>query len=206
MVATPHFYNTEEGVQNFLARRREGASLLSGLLTEKTPNVYLGAEVFLTAGIDLMEDLDKLCIYGTNTLLVEMPFTEWNKATKKTVERLCRKGFSIVLAHINRYPKSQIEALFERGAVGQLNVEALLPVLGASPHIRRWIQEGKVVALGSDIHGSGSLCLARRMKRADGLALALKEKIENRTQELLKGAVPLGDISHNNEIHIEKGL
>ena len=74
IVATPHFYPQNESCADFLIRREKAYSqLLSQTKGKPLPEVVLGAEVQLQLGLDRIENLDQLCIRGTNVLLLELP-------------------------------------------------------------------------------------------------------------------------------------
>ncbi len=150
--ATPHFYPDEwNNTESFLSVRRKGEELLRPLLAERSISVSVGAEVLVSEGLEHMEKLADLCLAGTNLLLLEMPFFKWNDRLYKTVSRLCRSGFSVLLAHIDRYPCEDVERLFDMGAVGQVNCEAFLHHLRRRKY-RSYVRQGLVCALGSDLH------------------------------------------------------
>ena len=92
---------------------------------------------------------------GTNMLLLEMPFTSWSERLIDSVEALSeRKDLRIVLAHVDRYDHKQVEMLLGLERVrGQVNVSALTKHMQGN-HLKDWMQEGKIIALGSDIHGT----------------------------------------------------
>ena len=150
-VATPHFYADADSVESFLSRRALGADALLSCKADKAPTVYLGAEVLASEGIDHMEGLDRLCISGTNILLLEMPFFKWNDSLVRTVRRLCHSSLRVMLAHVDRYPPDEVEKLFDMGAIGQINTSAFLGFCSCKRY-RAWIQAGAVQALGTDLH------------------------------------------------------
>ena len=154
--ATPHFYPQREDVESFLERRWRSYSELQPHLAESRVGVMLGAEVLICDGMDHMPGLTMLCREGTRELLLEMPFYDWPKPILRTLYRLLeRDDISVVLAHADRYPTTQIEKLGERGVELQLNAESL----ACHPLRRRcllgWIKNGWVKYLGSDIHMLG---------------------------------------------------
>ena len=70
--------------------------------------------------------------------------------------KTCKTGtdLRIVLAHVDRYDRKQIEMLFGLERVkGQVNVSALTKH-GQNTYLHDWIREGKIIAVGSDIHGT----------------------------------------------------
>ena len=99
--------------------------------------------------------LEDLCLMGTNLLLLEMPFSHWSDRLIDSVETLSeRQDLQIVLAHVDRYDRKQVETLLSLENVkGQVNVSALTKHL-QSGYLRDWMREGKIVAAGSDIHGT----------------------------------------------------
>ena len=92
---------------------------------------------------------------GTNILLLDMPFSHWTDRLLDSVEAVSeRQDIQIVLAHVDRYDRKQVESLMKLDRVkGQANVSALTKHL-QSGYLRDWIKEGKIVAVGSDIHGT----------------------------------------------------
>jgi protein-tyrosine phosphatase len=75
VIATPHFYANDESVDRFLERRAECYGRLCDALPDGVPKMLLGAEVSYYPGISRLEGLSRLCIEGTDILLLEMPFT-----------------------------------------------------------------------------------------------------------------------------------
>lgn len=153
VVATPHFYPQYENAEKFLTRRNACYERLKQHLTEEHPNVVLGAEILICDNIETMPSLEQLCIEGTRILLIELPFTDFSDSFVYSVKMLIRQGYIVVLAHADRYSPSNIDRLVAAGAKIQLNVDSLSRLF-MQPHIRRWVDDRRVVALGSDIHGS----------------------------------------------------
>ena len=155
IVATSHFYAHRHKLEEFLERRsRAYAELIEALKAtygEEAPEIHLGAEVLLCAGLENLEGLEKLCLEGTNLLLLELPFHPLADAEKRTVHKLMRKGFFILLAHADRYEKSDIEELLSYGVKIQLNADALCRLF-APRHLLDWVRRDEVYAIGSDIH------------------------------------------------------
>ena len=151
VVATPHFYPHRHTLQAFLKRRELAYNLLTEALLTNMPEVKLGAEVLLCEGLENLVGIDKLCISGTNVLLLELPFSDFNSKLIRTVERLIAMGYSIVLAHADRYNPKDIESLVSVGAKIQLNADSI-STLFKNKTLYNWAERGIVVALGSDIH------------------------------------------------------
>lgn len=116
IIATPHFYANRISVEGFLRQRNESIRLwneyLSGreevLLQEDFLGIKEGAEVYFFPGMGRAERLKELCIRGTDTILVEMPFVQWNDdVLRELTDILQKQRLRIVLAHVERYPEFQ---------------------------------------------------------------------------------------------------
>ena len=153
--ATSHFYGQQKSVEDFLERRARSWLELKPQLEPDSPRIILGADVLAFEGIDRMPHIEDLCLMGTNMLLLEMPFTSWSEQLLASVEALCeRRDLRIVLAHVDRYERNQVEKLLNLERVkGQVNVSAMAKHLQGG-YLREWIKEGKIIAVGSDIHGT----------------------------------------------------
>ena len=124
VIATPHFYANGESVSAFLSRRQKSFEKLN--LNSDFPQVVLGAEVRYYEGISRLADLTKLCISGTDLLLLEMPSAKWTDFVIKELISLASNGnITLVLAHIERYifmqPKSVFADLLNSGVLMQIN-------------------------------------------------------------------------------------
>ena len=182
IVATPHFYPQSHSVNTFLSIRQKCADQLLEYLKEDAPRIYLGAEVLVCAGLENMDGLRDLCISGTDTLLLEMPLTsKWSESLYKTVYNISTMGFDIVLAHVDRYPLENVKRLMsETGAVGQLNVSACGSFFKNRRSLK-YLETGRIVAIGSDIHGSDKECaknMAYFLNWKNGCSSELFEKTE----------------------------
>ncbi len=151
IVATSHFYPHKHNVDGFLARRNDAWARLSAARGQGLPAVALGAEVLICDEIERMEGLAGLCIQGTDIILLELPFSVFKNEYRKSVYRLVKNGFKVVLAHADRYDSDDINSLLECGAKIQLNADAFSHIF-LPRHIKEWLSRGDVVALGSDIH------------------------------------------------------
>jgi protein-tyrosine phosphatase len=129
VVATPHFYPNSVSIDQFLRTVDSAAAELTELLAaeEGNPRVLLGAEVLYCENMHHMDKLEKLCIRGTDVLLLELPLSEWSPALFHTVREL-NKRCRVVLAHIDRYTRFNFEelwALVEAGVLVQINAFSL---------------------------------------------------------------------------------
>ena len=126
--------------------------------------LLLGAEVLLCPRIENMEGLDRLCLEGTNTLLLELPLDEhiMTEDHFSTIEVLAKR-YDLVIAHANRYSDESIQRAVNAGAKIQLNAEDICR-RSERKRTERWLMNGLVVAIGSDAHRKVSVY--RKFKKA----------------------------------------
>ena len=152
IVATPHFYPHKHSIKSFLTRRTKAVDLLRESYSMGMPEICVGAEVLLCENIDRLEGLNSLTIGGSNLLLLELPGGALERSYYNTVYNLRSKGYSVVLAHVDRYNSDVIEELLNLDVILQINAYSLVSVFKRKRKIMEWISGGKVYALGSDIH------------------------------------------------------
>lgn len=188
VVATPHFYPNRHKVEDFVKTVGSAAESLAVHLPD-TLRLAVGSEVLYCDRLDRMEGLERLCIRGTDLLLLELPLDIWNRDLFETVECLTKR-YTVLLAHVDRYVRFQQEELLELLAMGtyaQINADALfsfterrklLPIL----------ESGRVVALGSDLHRLEKKTYERFSAARGKLGEGRFEEIMRRSAELLQGA------------------
>ena len=152
IILTPHYYPQKENPDHFIERREKCYAHLLKSLPSDAPELRVGAEILICDNIEEMPLLDQLCIRGTKVLLLELPFSDFSKSYVDSVSYLTYNGYTVVLAHADRYNPSDIDALIDAGAKVQINAEALAKLF-IGKHIKKWLDNGVVYAIGSDIHG-----------------------------------------------------
>ena len=150
IVATSHFYPHSNTVNVFLDRRDAAYELLLESARGFGVNLLLGAEILMCSAIESYPQIDRLCIRGTKILLLELPYADFQSGYCRSVFKLISSGYEVVMAHADRYDPSWIEETLEAGAKLQLNATALS--LFSRKRYLSWLEKGKVVAIGSDIH------------------------------------------------------
>lgn len=164
--ATPHFYAHRRSVEFFLERRNKALAKVQEILMQRPdlPVIIPGAEVYYFHGIGWAELLPQLCLEGTNMLLLEMPFEQWDREMVDDVERILnRRGLQVVLAHVERYGRFQKdrdawERILDMPLTIQLNGESLIETgsfLRPNKEHKvslRLLGEHENVILGSDCH------------------------------------------------------
>ena len=189
IVATPHFYPAEQDVASFLERREGSYRHLKKSLPEDAPRIIRGAEVLICDSIEKLPRIKDLCIEGTNVLLLELPFTDFDIKYKTSVQELLKQGINTVIAHADRYDKKNIDLLISAGAKVQLNANSLVGLF-AKKHLIAWIDTGAVVALGSDIH-------EKNKKAYKDFSAALKKIGDARAKKIMSAAKSLLATSDN---------
>ena len=129
--ATSHYYAKYSSIPAFCERRAEALERLASVLTTELPRVLPAAEVAYFPHME-EQDLTPLCIQGTRTLMLEMPFADWTGLQLETMEALvldCR--YDVVLVHPERFcfsksNRHQLEKLAELPIGLQVNAGSLL--------------------------------------------------------------------------------
>lgn len=160
VVLTSHFYASQGNVQSYLERRGKAFEKLAGQLVPELPKLHLGAEVQYFEGISVADDVEKLCIQGTDLLLLEMPFFQWSDRMIQDVLALNeRKDIQILLAHVDRYMGSQPADLWEylskRHILMQANTFCFKGFLNRRKFTKLF-EQGIIHVLGTDCHSTNA--------------------------------------------------
>lgn len=154
IVATSHFYPQETTLEKFLPARERSYAALCEVDLSDAPKIILGAEVLFCERLSKMDGLDSLCIGEDGPLLLEMPFGKWKDDWFDEIFQIRdRLQGKLILAHVDRYDRKYIDFLLDEGFRAQLNASSLNHLLIPAA-CKKWIKEGKVFALGSDLHGT----------------------------------------------------
>lgn len=159
VVAAPHFYREQNDVAAFLKRRETSCAQLSAGLHQQAnlPHIILGAEVAFYNELYKLEDLEQLCIGGTNYLLIELPFEKWTRRTYDGLyAMIASRGITPIIAHIERYLKIQddfkkIEQLAALDVLIQMN-SSFVNGFFTKKKALQLFKTGMAHVLGSDCH------------------------------------------------------
>lgn len=185
VVATPHFYGNYTTPQKFLRNRAEAEMRMREAIAGKDgfPEILMGAEVHFFSGVSESDVLNQLTIGVGNSILIEMPQSEWTAGMYRELEAMyVRHGIIPIIAHIDRY----ISPFQTRGIPERL---ADLPVLvqaNANFFLNRWTQamalnmlkKGKIHLLGSDCHD-----LIRRPPKLGDAVQVIRRKLGDHVVE-----------------------
>ena len=152
--ATPHAFHAS-GIP-----RREDLVELARVITGKTGlPVATGYEVHILAIVE-GADPARLCIQGTNIVLVELPLVNEVLAAGDYFSDMVKRGLAPLLAHPERYyymKPDRLRELVERGVRTLLNSRSFSGGHGRDVKKRAeaFLREGLVNAVASDAHGPG---------------------------------------------------
>lgn len=163
VIATPHFKmtNADKSIDGFIKKRREAYEKLMAKITVQKldlPKIYLGAEVLLTTDLLEADGTERLCIEGTDIMLVELPYYEWQSWTFRMLFDLCSSSkITPIIAHADRYvdfiPKQTYEELFSFNYDTQINAD-FVENKKAIKVLKKWLKSGQICYVGSDCHGA----------------------------------------------------
>lgn len=164
IVASSHFYAQHEFPEVFLERRERRLARIREILKEEEwgqkMQIFGGAEVLYYNGMADSPMLPKLCIEGTDTLLLEMPFSQWDKEVYMEVRKIIEnRRIKVILAHVERYSAYQKdkdiwEEILDLPLTIQLNAGEIL-MLGKKKLCRQLLNSEIPVLLGTDCHNTG---------------------------------------------------
>lgn len=190
IVATPHFYASNDHPHRFLERREKALEALTGAMPEDVPKIYPGAEVHYFEGISDCEALEEMAIGDTGLVMIEMPPAPWRSRMLQELQGIHQKrGLTPVIAHIDRY----ISPFRNCGILRDLRQLPVLVQANAGFFLRRttramalrMLAAGDIDLLGSDCHNLttrkpnlGDALVVIRRKLGEGALEALSEKEE----------------------------
>ena len=156
---TPHFYPLQDGLEEFLEKRRQAYDqLLSACDAETMPQLRLGAEVHYSPCLTDM-DLRRLTLDKTDYLLLELSDTVLPPLIEPVLQRILDRGITPILAHVERcvYYAEQPEKLvrlIEMGALAQISLR-ILPTKRMRSFAEICLQKNVAQIIASDIHAVG---------------------------------------------------
>lgn len=156
--ASSHYYADEQSIEEFCERRDAAfEQLYQKRQNDIYPVVIPAAEVAFFPGISEKNGLEQLCIKGTNTLLLEMPFCEWNDYQREEVVSLTLDcNFQVVIVHPERFLFSEnnrrhLKKLQELPIGLQVNAGSLIRWRLRKTALRI-LEQASCPLLGSDAH------------------------------------------------------
>ena len=191
VVLSPHFYpQHNSNVEDFLERRdRNIDNLLQKMEEQNISGIELipAAEVLLCPKLEKMNNLEKLCIGETNTILIEMPDLPWSDMLFNSLQKMKdRLGLEVVIAHADRYGKYNALCFIDMGFKVQVNADSVAS-FSMKRTILDWAKNGHVYALGSDEHVHSSLppYAYKDFTKASSILAKYADEINERSLKLI---------------------
>ena len=159
-IFTPHFYDHRQSYEEFIINRKKAVIALKSFYEEQgeeLPSFLIGAEVALSENTPFTDNLDKLCIEGTELLLLEIPYAPHaNWVPKALYTIMYEKNVTPVIAHLDRYVDSRghkqvIEELIKMDIPIQINASAFLN-RKTRKFVKKLLENENTLVLGSDVH------------------------------------------------------
>lgn len=177
LLSTSHCYPYNNAdIEDFIYDRGEAFKKLTEAAQERKidlPEIKLASEVHMTRDLTKFQSLDKLCIQGTNYMLVEMPSSPWTDVVVDTVYKMTIMGFKPIIAHMERnlhQNSGLIEALYDLDVLIQVNAESFaIPQLKKS--IDNLFRQKLLHLIGTDMHN-----LESRKPNIDAAEKSIKKR------------------------------
>lgn len=157
VLLTPHCHpRSQEHIDNFLENRTEAFKLLTSAVNQENkelPKLVPASEIRIYDGMHKYKNLDKLCIEGTDYLLLEMPYEVWREYAFEEIYQLTRLGFKPLMAHLDRFldQEHHFGEIFSLGAQVQINTSAIINA-SERKKMPKFFETGHFQVLGSDTH------------------------------------------------------
>lgn len=201
VVLSPHFYASQNSVEEFLARRQVGIEHLESALEGQSLGLRLhpAAEVLFMDSLDKVDGLGEMTIGGTKYLLLEMPFKKWGGRELDTVYNILCSGFKPIIAHFERYIEfnggmREIYELKNMGCILQMNAENFKGFFQKRRSVK-FFDERLAALLGSDCHN-----LDRRPPKIRFAYEAIEKKLGT---EAVEKIINLGSTVLDNSKYIQ---
>lgn len=162
VVLTPHFYRQNEDIAAFLERRQSSYERLLETVktTDGLPGLALGAEVYFYQSLSSDRDFERLCIEGTDCVLLELPFERFYDSFFSSFSSFMNRcGAKIILAHAERYFRfgntvDDLKRLMENGNITcQMNCASIAEAgIFKVKGLMEMILNGMVSVIGTDAH------------------------------------------------------
>ena len=188
VVATPHFYASRMSVEDFLLLRRASLDKVVESREYDSAQVQIlpGAEVYYFPGMGKADRLPDLCIEGTDQILLEMPFVQWDEAILHELKDiLYKQHLQVILAHVERYIGFQRDRriwnqVMDLPLTIQLNAGGFLKGWSRRRSLLDMVRKHPNVVLGSDCHNMTS----RPPNLAEARAVIQKKLGSERLQQI----------------------
>ena len=139
IAATHHFLDDKLSIDSYVSSLDKGISEIQPILQELGTNIKIvrGAEVFISPFLSQIDDIEKLCINGSQYLLIELPMMNIPQYTENVIYSLRIRGIIPIIAHPERNYRimgnpNQLFPFIELGALSQVNTGSITGFFGKS--------------------------------------------------------------------------
>lgn len=184
LLSTSHCYPYNNAdIENFLYERNESyKKLIEASAAIALPEIKLASEVHMTRDLTSFRSLDKLCIQGTNYILVEMPSSVWTEAAVDTIYKMTIMGFKPIIAHMERnfhQRNDLLESLYNLDVLIQVNAESF-HISQLKKDLDNLFKRKLLHLIGTDMHNLDS-----RKPNIDTALRAIKKRYGNECIEYI---------------------
>lgn len=181
----------------YLERQRKAVEMLLRQHRPGDVTVYLGTELLLCPEIDRLAELDALTVFGTDIITIRMPPAPYEDWVPDVIFGIRDSGFRVVVTGVERIPAAAAESLFAMEIPGVIDLRGFRSLNPSRLlRYRKWIDEGKIVAVGTGLDNEGE----RAFKNVKLTGSILGEKrlsaVASSSARLLSGAVPVERIRY----------
>lgn len=187
IIATPHFYIHENGVERFIERRTQSYRSLMDAYDFKG-RIVLGAEVYYSKKLYRIDSFERLTMGNSNYILIELPYIDKiDKEWLEDIEDMMKMtGLTVIFAHIERFfdklTWTAKRKLYSMNAIFQINLPSLENE-NLKKKIYKFLKKGKFTVLASDSHNTESRNPGRY---ENGLNMLFEDLGDSTTSALLK--------------------
>ena len=157
VVATPHFHLEDTTISDACSMRDSAMAELIAYTQKRNihiPDIVCGFEVDFNNALKDQKELKNLCIQGTDYMLIEMPYTDWNEQLYECLYNLTLAGVKPVIAHVDRYYRHVGEAVYrllELDVSLQFNCDVMNTISGRN-FVKQLMDTGRACVIGTDMH------------------------------------------------------
>ncbi len=191
-VLTPRYYPSKMSVAEFTTLRDKILLDLSENMPKKRPALYLGSEVYIDERLKYISDIGSLAVYGTRTIIVDMPEGVWETNLLDTLYAIKMADYEILISHIDRCPEGYVKDLFKLGYKGLIDASALLGVTNLLRRNRffEWIDGGNIVGVASNF-ASDEKRAHEKIYKLHGILGKRAEYLAESSAHYLSGAIQI---------------
>lgn len=160
IVATPHFYLSQQNLQDFAENRLAAYEKLLPYARERDIRIICGAEVYYTPSL-IDVDLSQLCIGSTRYMMIELPYTKLTESFIRSFHSFLgniSSEITPILAHAERYlsftDENSLYEVMNADMLVQLNCGSFKPFSSQLKFMLGLLKHDMAHLLGTDCHNT----------------------------------------------------